>query len=282
MSTPLGRLLLLVAALGGLLPSVRAGLLEELAAAPERWPSEVTVVSATRGTVLKDGKPAGAMLVGAGRALAVTKIGPEGVTGRIGGTLVLVPADRTDLHVRVQAPPPDGAAAPPPPPPPPPAPAATAERRVPAMMQRLLADKLVRLEGGRLRPVDAAAVADVRVFALYYSASWCGPCRQFTPELVRAYRGLKERYPHFEVVFVSADRSAGDMRDYMKEDGMGFPAVDFGKRDNKLMSYSGPGIPCLVLVDQNGRVLSDSYQGDDYRGPRAVLEDARRILAGRG
>ena len=152
-----------------------AGVLEELAATPERWPAEVTVVTAARATVIRDGRPAGAMLVGAGRSLAVTKIGAEGVTGRLGGTLVLVPADRTDLHVRVQGvpppPAPQVAAAPPPP-----APAAAGPaRRVPAMMQRMLADKLVRLEGGRLRAVDAAAVADVRVFALYYSASWCGP-----------------------------------------------------------------------------------------------------------
>jgi nucleoredoxin len=261
-----------------------AGLLEELAATPERWPAEVTVLTAARGTVIRDGRPAGAMLVGAGRTLAVTKIGADGVTGRLGGTLVLVPADRTDLHARVQAPPPAGAtaAAAPPPLPPPPPPAAGPSRRVPAMMHRMLGDKLVRLDGGRLRPMDPAAVAEVRVFALYYSASWCGPCRQFTPQLVRAYRGLKEKHPHFEVVFISADRSAGDMRDYMKEDGMGFPAVDFDKRDNKLMSFSGPGIPCLVLVDQDGKVLSDSYDGDNYRGPQAVLEDARRILAGRG
>jgi nucleoredoxin len=275
---------LLAAALCGAVLSTgaAAGLLEELAATPERWPAEVTVVTAARGTVIRDGRPAGAMLVGAGRTLAVTKIGAEGITGRLGGTLVLVPADRTDLHARVQAPPPEGAPAPVAAAPPPPAPAAGATRRVPAMMQRMLGDKLVRLDGGRLRPMDPAAVADVRVFALYYSASWCGPCRQFTPQLVRAYRGLKEKHPHFEVVFISADRSAGDMRDYMKEDGMGFPAVDFDKRDNKLMSFSGPGIPCLVLVDQNGKVLSDSYDGDNYRGPSAVLEDARRILAGRG
>jgi nucleoredoxin len=278
----LRRLLTAAVLLGCAASAVAAGLLEELAATPERWPAEVTVLTAARGTVIRDGRPAGAMLVGAGRTLAVTKIGAEGVTGRLGGTLVVVPADRTDLHARVQAPPPAGATVAAAPVPPSPPPSAGPARRVPAMMQRMLGDKLVRLDGGRLRPMEAAAIADVRVFALYYSASWCGPCRQFTPELVRAHRALKEKHPHFEVVFISADRSAGDMRDYMRKDGMAFPAVDFDKRDNKLMSFSGPGIPCLVLVDQNGKVLSDSYDGDNYRGPQAVLEDARRILAGRG
>jgi hypothetical protein len=33
-------------------------------------------------------------------------------------------------------------------------------------------------------------------------------------------------------------------------------------------------------VDAGGRVLSDSYEGDDYVGPNKVLQDAQRILGG--
>jgi nucleoredoxin len=262
-----------------------AASLEELAAAPERWPTEVAVLSATRGTIIRDDKPAGAMLVGAGRVLAVAKISAQGVTGRIGGTLVLVPADKTDLAQRTggaaASPPAEVAAAPSAAPDPAPATeaAAPAKRRVPAMMQRLLAQKLVRSDNGRLRAVDDAAMGEVRYFALYYSASWCGPCREFTPQLVRAYHDLKARHPEFEIVFVSADNSAGDMAGYMKEDRMPWLAVKYDLRDNKIVSYSGPGIPCLVLVDAQGRVLSDSYEGDNYVGPQKVLADTRRILA---
>lgn len=265
--------------------------LEELAATPERWPTEVAVLNATRGTVIKDGKPAGAMLVGAGRVLAVAKISAEGVTGRIGGTLVLVPADKTDLAQRAgiesantpaAAPSADAASAPnasaaapvsastPTP---------TAARAIPSMMQRMLAQKLVRSEGGRVKLVSDTAIAGVRYYALYYSASWCGPCRQFTPQLVRAYQELKVKHPEFEIVFVSGDHSAGDMADYMKEARMPWLAVNFDKRDNKITSYSGPGIPCLVLVDANGKVLADSYEGDNYVGPQSVLAATRKILA---
>ena len=42
--------------------------------------------------------------------------------------------------------------------------------------------------------------------------------------------------------------SAGAMRDYMKDDAMPWLAVKFDQRTQELMSYSGPGIPCLVLV----------------------------------
>jgi hypothetical protein len=37
-----------------------------------------------------------------------------------------------------------------------------------------------------------------------------------------------------------------------------------------------------VLVDSRCNVLSDSFQGENYLGPRHVLADTRRILAERG
>lgn len=241
----------------------------------ERWPAEVTVTAAARGTLLRDGQPGGAMLLGAGRTLAVLEVRADGVVGRIGDTVVKVPIDKTDLLQRLGAAP----AAPVPTAAAPPAPVAAAPaRRVPPMMERLLADKLVRLDGGRVKPVPNSALEGVRYYALYYSASWCGPCREFTPQLVRAYRELKARHPEFELVFVSADHSAGDMAAYMQHDAMPWPAVNYDRRDNKITSYSGPGIPCLVFVDEKGRVLSDSYEGDNYVGPQKVLRDVRRIL----
>ncbi|HYC71666.1 MAG TPA: thioredoxin-like domain-containing protein [Opitutaceae bacterium] len=257
--------------------------LEELAADPARWPREVTLTASARATVLKDGAPAGAMLLGAGRILLVTAVSPEGVTGRIGTEHVRVPADRTDLFQRLGAPAPAPAARP--------GPAArtsTAGRELPitagapgrpSRMQRQLAGRLVRLEGGALKAVDDAALNGVKYFALYYSASWCGPCRQFTPEFVGEYRRLKAAHPEFEAVFLSGDRSAGEMRAYMKDDAMPWLAVKFDERTHELMSYAGPGIPCLVLVAADGRVLSDSYQGDNYVGPGKVLADTALILA---
>lgn len=252
--------------------------MEQLAADPQLWPKEVTVSAATKASIIKDGRPAGMMLIGAGKRITVTGVAADGVTGKLGGTTVKVAVDKTNLlqggdaaapaaEESVAAPDVTASSA-----------AAPAARTA---MQRRFSDKLVKVAGNGLQPVDDARLDGVKYYALYFSASWCGPCRQFTPGLVRTYRELKAKHPEFEVVFVSADRSAGDMASYMKKDGMPWVAVKFDlvRTMPEIQRYSGPGIPCLVLVDASGRVLSDSYEGDDYVGPGKVLRDAQRILA---
>jgi nucleoredoxin len=269
----------------------------ELAQQPEQWPAQVTVTSAAKATVIRNGQPAGMMLVGAGKQLTVTAIAADGVTGKFGSSTVKVAVKQTDLlkkleeaSITIEEPEPaaeEAAPAPAAPPkkvePAPPKKAAPAAPKAAAAsassaMQRLFNGKLVRFAGGKMQPLAPTELTGIKYYALYFSASWCGPCRQFTPGFVDAYRELKQTYPEFEVIFVSADHSAGDMQGYMRDDKMAWPAVQYDRREQKMVQYSGPGIPCLVLVDAQGRVLSDSYNGDDYVGPQHVLAETRQIL----
>lgn len=158
--------------------------------------------------------------------------------------------------------------------------AAPAPRAPAGPIERALAGKLVRLERGALRPHESAQLAGVKFYALYFSASWCGPCRQFTPDLVDAYGKIRAVYPEFEVIFVSNDRSPSEMIGYMRNDRMAWPALSWDaiRGAGAINRYSGPGIPCLVLIDENGKVLSDSFRSRNYVGPDAVLEDTWKIL----
>ena len=147
-----------------------------------------------------------------------------------------------------------------------------------------LKGELVASKGKKLEAFDEAPLASAKYYAIYYSAAWCGPCRAFTPDLVKWYKRNKSKHPEFELIFVSSDRSEEEMAKYMKEDDMPWPALAYDKKGSNraLTKYSGRGIPCLVFLDDTGKVLAHSYEGATYVGPRKVLEQMDKTLRSGG
>lgn len=122
-------------------------------------------------------------------------------------------------------------------------------------------------------------LSSAKYIGLYFSAHWCPPCRAFTPELVKFYNDTKKTNPNFEIVFVSHDYTKEDMEKYMTELQMPWLAVDFSHaKTTKLHQYEGDGIPCLVIVDPQGNVLADSYQGKQYVGPHVPMDKLGELL----
>ena len=144
-----------------------------------------------------------------------------------------------------------------------------------------LKDDLVFLKNSGLARFYDELLPKKKLIALYFSAYWCGPCRKFTPQLVEFYNRVAPQHPEFEIIFVSYDRSSMAMEDYMRETKMPWPAIDYARLPDKaaLKKYAGDGIPCLVLLDENGKVISDTYAGEKRIGPEKVLTDLNAILA---
>ena len=140
---------------------------------------------------------------------------------------------------------------------------------------------LVRLQNGNLVSCYDEELAPKQIYGLYFSAHWCGPCRKFTPQLVAYYNQIAHDHPEFEIIFVSADKSADGMAAYMRESGMPWPAIEYSKLASvpTLQKYAGKGIPDLVIVDASGKVLADSFVGGKYVGPGRVLDDLSAIFA---
>jgi len=163
----------------------------------------------------------------------------------------------------------------------PPAPVADSTSAPLTGIAATFSNSLMTLKDGTNTPVGHDQLAPVKYWAFYYSASWCPPCRAFTPSLVNFYNNFKPSHPQFELIFVSQDHSADDMLNYMRDDSMPWPAVyyaDIQNSDLNAMKYCGQGIPCLVLVDAQGQVLSDSFQGSQYLGPQHVLDDIETMV----
>ncbi len=142
---------------------------------------------------------------------------------------------------------------------------------------------LVSSRNGVLHPYLDADFEKKKLIGLYFSALWCGPCRKFTPNLVAYYNKVAAAHPEFEIVFVSNDKSASAMEKYMRDDQMPWPALSFDKvaTNTAIRKYAGSGIPCLVVVDENGKIISDTYAGKTYRGPEAVVADLDQLFAGK-
>ncbi|KAL2547004.1 putative nucleoredoxin 1 [Forsythia ovata] len=92
---------------------------------------------------------------------------------------------------------------------------------------------------------------------LYFSASWCGPCQSFTPKLVEVYNELLSD-SKFEVVFVSADEDSESFNKYFsKMPWLAIPFSDSETRDGLDKLFDVSGIPHLVILDENGKKLTN-------------------------
>ena len=116
-------------------------------------------------------------------------------------------------------------------------------------------------------------------YAIYTSASWCQPCRGFTPSLVGFYNSTKNFYgDQYEMILCSWDESKSKMIDYMLEEKMPWYGNWSNRKSSSWRKYQGNGIPCLVVVDRNGNTLIHSYDNTGYVGPRSALKKFREIL----
>jgi len=101
-----------------------------------------------------------------------------------------------------------------------------------------------------------------KVIGIYFSADWCGPCRQFTPELVTFYNSINERRKKengFEIVWVSSCRDMESFGQYFTHmNWLALPPEEaMGQRGKELAKkYKVKGIPHLVLLDEVGNVIT--------------------------
>lgn len=105
--------------------------------------------------------------------------------------------------------------------------------------------------------IDTSEVKAKSLVGFYFSAHWCPPCRSFTPILAQSYKEWAKEGKSIEIVFVSSDKSDDQMKSYFAD--MPWAAVPFDS-DVKIQlkqKFSVSGIPKLVIVDANGKVLDD-------------------------
>jgi len=128
---------------------------------------------------------------------------------------------------------------------------------IPPTFQDALGDAFLKGDG----TVGKEAIAG-KTLGLYFSAHWCPPCRTFTPELAKWYKGIKSEIgDKFEIIFCSGDRDEESLKSYYKEQceaGGDWLALPFANKDNLDSLFEISGIPTFLIVSPEGKVINKS------------------------
>lgn len=149
------------------------------------------------------------------------------------------------------------------------------------VVTKALKHKLEILRGDELTAYDPGSLPEPEIYLIYFSAHWCPPCQRFTPDLVQAYLRLQQQIPQrFELIYVSSDRSPAEQMRYAREARMPWPVLKYSELGQAapVERWAGNGIPCLVALTPQGRVIFHSYHGEEYLGPQQVLSSFEALV----
>ncbi|OON69498.1 TlpA disulfide reductase family protein [Hymenobacter sp. CRA2] len=102
-------------------------------------------------------------------------------------------------------------------------------------------------------------------------ASWCGPCRQENPNVVRLYNAYKNK--GFEIYGVSLDQDKDKWLKAIRADGLTWTHVSDlkGWQSKAGQAYGVQSIPATVLIDPQGRIIAKNLRGEALAKKVAAL-----------
>ena len=102
-------------------------------------------------------------------------------------------------------------------------------------------------------------------------ASWCGPCRQENPNVVRMYNKYKAK--GFEIYGVSLDNSREKWLGAIQKDQLTWPHVSDlkGWESAAAQLYNIQAIPQTVLLDREGKIIARNLRGPELEAKVAEL-----------
>jgi peroxiredoxin len=129
---------------------------------------------------------------------------------------------------------------------------------------------LTTLDGTPMRLSDQRG----KVVFINLWATWCPPCREELPTMVRFYERFKDR--GVEILAISEDTDPEAVRRMVAKQGITFPVLmDENKRVYNL--YRATGVPETHLLDKAGGVRGSQLGPFDWDSP-AVIAKVEELL----
>ena len=96
-------------------------------------------------------------------------------------------------------------------------------------------------------------------------ASWCGPCRQENPNVVKAYAKFKDK--GFDILGVSLDNSKEKWLKAVEKDNLTWTHVSDlqGWSNSVATMYGVTSIPTNLLIDKEGRIVAKNLRGEQLQ-----------------
>ena len=97
---------------------------------------------------------------------------------------------------------------------------------------------------------------------LEFWGSWCGPCREENPNLIKTYYTYKSK--GFEILGVAADDNKAQWLKAIKDDNLPWENVSDlkGDKNEAALIYGISGYPTNFLIDEKGIIIAKNLRGD--------------------
>jgi len=102
---------------------------------------------------------------------------------------------------------------------------------------------------------------------LDFWASWCRPCREENPNLVKLYKQYGGK--NFEIISISVDQLIDDWKKAVKDDGLNWTML-FDPEGDVADIYGVETIPNTWLLDKEGKIINSNLPVEDLK---KILEE---------